>query len=35
VDDDGTFPVPNGPGLGLDYDWDYIEENALGGRPCE
>jgi L-alanine-DL-glutamate epimerase-like enolase superfamily enzyme len=24
---DGCFPVPNGPGLGVDYDWDYIERN--------
>ena len=32
VDDDGTFRVPDGPGLGVEYDWDYIEENALGGR---
>ena len=32
VGDDGTFPVPDGPGLGVEYDWDYIEDNALGGR---
>jgi len=35
VGDDGTFPVPDGPGLGVDYDWDYIEENAVGGRIYE
>jgi hypothetical protein len=21
---DGTVPVPTGPGLGVTYDWDYI-----------
>jgi len=30
VDDDGTVPVPDDPGLGVDYDWDYIEGNATG-----
>ena len=30
VDDDGTVPVPDGPGLGVEYDWDYIERNATG-----
>ncbi|MFB6074403.1 MAG: enolase C-terminal domain-like protein [Haloarculaceae archaeon] len=30
VDDDGTVPVPDGPGLGVEYDWDYIEDNATG-----
>ena len=30
VDADGTVPVPDGPGLGVDYDWDYIESNAIG-----
>jgi L-alanine-DL-glutamate epimerase-like enolase superfamily enzyme len=25
---DGCFPVPEGPGLGVDYDWDYIKRNA-------
>ena len=24
VDADGTVGVPAGPGLGVDYDWDYI-----------
>jgi L-alanine-DL-glutamate epimerase-like enolase superfamily enzyme len=35
VGDDGSFPVPDGPGLGVEYDWDYIEENALGRRTYE
>ncbi|RDI70178.1 mandelate racemase family protein [Halopelagius longus] len=30
VDDDGTVPVPDGPGLGVEYDWDYIERNKTG-----
>ena len=24
---DGCMPVPDGPGLGVDYDWDYIKAN--------
>jgi L-alanine-DL-glutamate epimerase-like enolase superfamily enzyme len=35
VDDDGTVPVPDGPGLGVDYDWEYIEANATGSRLYE
>ena len=30
VDDDGTVGVPDGPGLGVEYDWEYIEDNATG-----
>ncbi len=30
IDDEGTVPVPDGPGLGVEYDWDYIEENKTG-----
>jgi L-alanine-DL-glutamate epimerase-like enolase superfamily enzyme len=30
VDDDGMVTVPEGPGLGVDYDWDYIEANSTG-----
>jgi len=30
IDDDGTVPVPDGPGLGVEYDWDYIESNTTG-----
>jgi len=30
IDDDGTVAVPDGPGLGVEYDWDYIEDNATG-----
>lgn len=27
VGSDGAFPVPTGPGLGVDYDWDFIARN--------
>lgn len=27
VDSDGNFPVPDGPGLGVTYDWDFIERH--------
>ena len=30
IDDDGTVPVPDDPGLGVDYDWDFIKDNATG-----
>ena len=33
--DDGHVSVQEGPGLGVTYDWDYVEENALGGRTYE
>ncbi len=29
LDADGTVPVPTGPGLGVDYDWDFILANKL------
>ena len=32
VDDDGTVAVPDGPGLGVEYDWDYIEANETGSK---
>jgi L-alanine-DL-glutamate epimerase-like enolase superfamily enzyme len=28
VDSDGTFPVPAGNGLGVEYDWDFIRKHA-------
>ncbi|WP_248909883.1 enolase C-terminal domain-like protein [Halocatena marina] len=30
IDDDGMVTVPDGPGLGVDYDWDYINANQTG-----
>ncbi|MXV60550.1 mandelate racemase [Natronorubrum sp. JWXQ-INN-674] len=35
VDDDGTVPVPDGPGLGVEYDWEYIEANEIDRRVHE
>jgi L-alanine-DL-glutamate epimerase-like enolase superfamily enzyme len=29
VGSDGCFPVPEGPGLGVEYDWDMIRQNTL------
>jgi L-alanine-DL-glutamate epimerase-like enolase superfamily enzyme len=30
LDKDGCVPVPDGPGLGVSYDWDFIERNRTG-----
>ena len=30
IDDNGTVPVPDEPGLGVNYDWDFIEANKTG-----
>ena len=35
IDDDGTVPVPDDPGLGVEYDWDYIDDHRTGGRVYE
>jgi len=32
VSKDGTFPVPQGPGLGVTYDWDYIKRHTVNVR---
>jgi len=32
VDDDGTVAVPDDPGLGVEYDWSYIRDNAVQTR---
>jgi L-alanine-DL-glutamate epimerase-like enolase superfamily enzyme len=32
---DGMATVPSGPGLGVQYDWDFIESNAEGRRVYE
>ena len=29
MDDDGNVIVPSGPGLGMEFDWDYINENLV------
>lgn len=30
IDENGRVAVPDGPGLGVDYDWNYIEDNLTG-----
>ncbi len=29
IDDDGTVPVPDGPGLGVEIDWSYVEAHEI------
>ena len=29
VGEDGCFGVPDGPGLGVEYDWDFIRKNLI------
>ncbi|WP_423750835.1 enolase C-terminal domain-like protein [Salinirarus marinus] len=29
IDSDGTVPVPDDPGLGVDIDWSYVADNAI------
>ena len=33
--EDGHFPVPQGPGLGVEYDWQKIRRNSQGTRVFE
>jgi L-alanine-DL-glutamate epimerase-like enolase superfamily enzyme len=35
VDSDGHVQVPDGPGLGVEYDWDEIEAREIGRRVYE
>lgn len=30
LDDDGNVILPQGPGLGFDFNWDYIDNNRIG-----
>ena len=30
IDKNGEFPVPQGPGLGVEYDWALIKKNQTG-----
>jgi L-alanine-DL-glutamate epimerase-like enolase superfamily enzyme len=32
IDKDGYVPVPDGPGLGVAYDWKLIKRNTLETR---
>jgi L-alanine-DL-glutamate epimerase-like enolase superfamily enzyme len=29
IDENGTVPVPNGPGLGVTYDWDFLLKHKI------
>jgi L-alanine-DL-glutamate epimerase-like enolase superfamily enzyme len=29
VDSQGCFPVPQGPGLGVTYDWEFIDKHRV------
>jgi len=35
IDDEGRISVPDGPGLGVEYDWDAVESRAEGRRVYE
>lgn len=30
IDEHGMVAVPDGPGFGMEYDWDYIRKNSTG-----
>jgi L-alanine-DL-glutamate epimerase-like enolase superfamily enzyme len=30
IDDKGHVPVPQGPGLGVEIDWDWVKDNHVG-----
>ncbi|MFT5370461.1 MAG: L-alanine-DL-glutamate epimerase-like enolase superfamily enzyme, partial [Candidatus Latescibacterota bacterium] len=30
IDKNGCVPVPEGPGLGVELDWDFIEKHRTG-----
>ena len=34
IDEEGMIEVPDGPGLGVDYDWDYISKHSTGKIEC-
>lgn len=35
IDTDGTFPIPDGVGLGVDYDWEFIRDHQSRTRRFE
>ena len=35
IDKEGMVDVPDGPGLGVEYDWEYIAEHSLGKKVME
>ena len=34
IDKDGMIEVPDGPGLGVEYDWHYISKHSIGKMEC-
>jgi L-alanine-DL-glutamate epimerase-like enolase superfamily enzyme len=32
MDADGNIHVPEGPGLGIDIDWDAVDDNCISHR---
>jgi L-alanine-DL-glutamate epimerase-like enolase superfamily enzyme len=34
IDAEGMVEVPSGPGLGVEYDWDYIRRHSTGRIEC-
>lgn len=34
IDEGGMIAVPDGPGLGVEYDWDYISKHSTGKIEC-
>ena len=35
INSQGEVSIPNGAGLGVEYNWDFIEKNKTGGRKYE
>ena len=35
IDRDGSLPVPDGPGLGVSYDWEFINKRAVARHIVE
>lgn len=35
IDEKGMVQVPDGPGLGVEYDWDYISGHSTGRTECK
>jgi len=31
IDENGCVDVPEGPGLGVEYDWEFIAKHRTGG----
>ena len=29
MDEEGNVLLPQGPGLGMDFNWDYIDDNRV------